>query len=163
MLELFLVFAKIGLFTFGGGYAMIAVIENVCCEQKKWLTHAEMMELIVSAESTPGPIAINCATWVGCRRKGFRGAAAATLGMVLPSFVIIYAISLFLDGFLEIALVANAFRGIRVGVGVVMVRPGFLVRSPPEKMAENSRISSTMNHTADTPDRTQRTGRSKRR
>ena len=137
MLELFLVFAKIGLFTFGGGYAMIAVIENVCCEQKKWLTHAEMMELIVIAESTPGPIAINCATWVGCRRKGFLGAAAATLGMVLPSFVIIYAISLFLDGFLEIALVANAFRGIRVGVGVVILNAGvnMLRKAPKDRLS----------------------------
>ena len=124
MLELFLTFAKIGLFTFGGGYAMIAVIEDICCEKKKWMTHEEMMELIVIAESTPGPIAINCATYVGRRQKGFLGAAAATLGMVMPSFVIIYAISLFLEGFLEIGIIANAFRGIRVGVGVVILNAG---------------------------------------
>ena len=124
MLELFLTFARIGLFTFGGGYAMIAVIEDICCEKKKWITHDEMMELIVIAESTPGPIAINCATYVGRLQKGFWGAVAATLGMVAPSFGIIYAISLFLQGFLEIGIIANAFRGIRVGVGVVILNAG---------------------------------------
>lgn len=124
MLELFLAFAKTGLFTIGGGYAMIAIIEDLCVQQKKWMTHEEMMELIVIAESTPGPIAINCATYVGYRRHGLWGAVSATLGMVLPSFVIIMAISTFLDHFLEIGFVASAFRGMKVGVGVVIIHAG---------------------------------------
>lgn len=82
------------------------------------------MELIVIAESTPGPIAINCATYVGYRQGGILGAAAATLGMILPSFVIIYAISAFLDNFLEIGIVASAFRGMKVGVGIVILNAG---------------------------------------
>lgn len=122
--ELFLTFMKIGLFTFGGGYAMIALIENACVEQKKWITHDQMMELTVIAESTPGPIAINCATFVGYQQKGMQGAVAATLGMVLPSFAIIYGISMFLDHFLEIALVANAFRGIKIAVGLLIIQAG---------------------------------------
>ena len=84
LLELFLMFAKIGLFTIGGGYAMIAIIEDAVVSQKKWMTHEEMMELLVIAESTPGPIAINCATYVGYRRKGIPGAAMSVLGMVTP-------------------------------------------------------------------------------
>ncbi len=121
LISLFLNFAKIGLFTFGGGYAMISIIENICVEKKGWITHDEMMNMTVIAESTPGPIAINCATYVGYRQKGFWGAVAATLGMVTPSFVIIYAISMFLDRFLEIAVVANAFRGIKLAVGLLIV------------------------------------------
>ena len=124
MLELFLTFAKIGLFTIGGGYAMLAIIEDTVVSQKKWMTHEEMMELLVIAESTPGPIAINCATYVGYRTHGILGAAAATLGMVTPSFVIIYAISRFLDNFLEIGIIASAFRGIKVGVGIVIINAG---------------------------------------
>ena len=124
MLELFLTFVKIGLFTFGGGYAMIAVVEDTCVGQKKWITHEEMMELIVIAESTPGPIAINCATYVGYKEKGVLGAAAATVGMVLPSLVIIYAISMFLNRFLEIGIVASAFKGIKVGVSVIIINAG---------------------------------------
>ena len=92
LLDLFLNFAKIGLFTFGGGYAMIALIENACVEKKQWITHDEMMNITVIAESTPGPIAINCATYVGYKQKGFIGAVAATIGMILPSFCIIFLI-----------------------------------------------------------------------
>lgn len=119
--ELFLTFAKIGLFTFGGGYAMIALIENICVERKRWITHDEMMNVTVIAESTPGPIAINCATYVGYRQKGLLGAVAATVGMVLPSFCIIFLISRFLDNFLEIAWVAHAFRGIKLAVGILIL------------------------------------------
>ena len=121
MLELFLTFAKIGLFTFGGGYAMVALIEDACVERKKWITHEEMMNLTVIAESTPGPIAINCATYVGYRQRGFWGSVVATLGMVFPSFGIIYIISMFLDRFLEITVIANAFRGIKLAVGLLIV------------------------------------------
>jgi len=117
--DLFLTFAKIGLFTFGGGYAMIALIEDACVEKKQWITHDEMMNVTVIAESTPGPIAINCATYVGYKQKGLAGAIAATVGMVLPSFCIIFLISMFLDNFLEITWIAHAFRGIRIAVGMV--------------------------------------------
>ena len=121
LITLFLTFAKIGLFTFGGGYAMLSVIEHTCVTQKQWITHEDLMNVTVIAESTPGPVAINCATFVGYRQKGFLGALAATLGVVLPSFVIIFAISLFLDRYLEIAWVANAFKGIRIAVGILIV------------------------------------------
>lgn len=102
--NLFLTFAKIGLFTFGGGYAMISVIENYCVGKKKWITHDEMMNITVIAESTPGPIAINCATFVGYRIAGFWGAVFSTLGVVIPSFIIIFSISVFLNNFLDRAL-----------------------------------------------------------
>lgn len=133
LLELFWAFFKIGLFTFGGGYAMIAVVEDACVGQKKWITHQEMMELIVLAESTPGPIAINCATYVGYKEKGVMGAIAATVGMVLPSLVIIYAISMFLNRFLEIGIIASAFKGIKVGVGVIIINAGVkLLKDVPQ-------------------------------
>lgn len=133
LLDLFLIFAKIGLFTFGGGYAMISVIEYNCVEQRQWITHDEMMNMTVIAESTPGPIAINCATFTGYKRAGVPGAIAATVGMVFPSFVIIYLISLFLDGFLELAVVANAFRGIKVAVGILIVDAAISMLKKMEK------------------------------
>ena len=121
LFELFLTFAKIGLFTFGGGYAMISLIEHSCVEQKQWITHDEMMNVTVIAESTPGPIAINCATYVGYKQKGLTGAAAATVGIVLPSFCIIFLISMVLDHFLEIAWIAHAFMGIKIAVGILIL------------------------------------------
>ncbi len=121
---LFITFMKIGMFTFGGGYAMISIIENICVEKKKWITHDEMMDITVIAESTPGPIAINCATYVGYKQKGIWGAIAATLGVVLPSFIIIYLISVFLNNFLEIAWISNAFKGIRIAVGILILDAG---------------------------------------
>ena len=121
LFELFLTFSKIGLFTFGGGYAMIPLIENVCVTGKEWITHEEMMDITVIAESTPGPIAINCATYVGLKKKGFWGAVAATLGVILPSFLIILLISFFLDRFLEVKWVASAFKGIKIAVGILIL------------------------------------------
>lgn len=121
LLDLFLTYAKIGLFTFGGGYAMIAMIENVCVEHKKWITHDEMMNITVIAESTPGPIAINCATYTGYKKAGFWGAVAATFGIIVPSFMIIFLISLFLNHFLEITIIAHAFQGIKIGVGLLIL------------------------------------------
>ena len=122
--ELLLHFAKIGLFTFGGGYAMIGLITDTCVNRKHWIDDEEMMNVTVIAESTPGPIAINCATYVGYKMAGFAGAAVATLGIVLPSFCVIYVISSFLDGFLEYPLIAKAFQGIKVGVGVLILDAG---------------------------------------
>ena len=132
--DLFLTFAKIGLFTFGGGYAMIALIENSCVERKGWISHDEMMDITVIAESTPGPIAINCATYVGYKQKGLAGAAAATVGIVLPSFCVILLISSFLDDFLEIAWVAHAFMGIKIAVGILIFDAAVkMIRKMPKK------------------------------
>lgn len=122
--ELFLTFAKIGFFTFGGGYAMISMIENSFVENKKWITHDEMMNVTVIAESTPGPIAINCATFIGYKKAGFLGAVIATLGIVVPSFAVIYLISMCLDSFLEITFIANAFKGIKIAVGILILDAG---------------------------------------
>ena len=133
LVELFLTFAKIGLFTFGGGYAMISIIENKCVEEKKWITHDEMMDMTVIAESTPGPIAINCATYVGLKKGGFLGALLATLGVIVPSFIIIFLISMFLDNFLEITIVANAFKGIKVAVGLLIFEAGIIMLKKMKK------------------------------
>ncbi len=134
LLDLFLTFAKVGLFTFGGGYAMIALIEDACVAKKGWITHDDMMNVTVIAESTPGPIAINCATFVGYKQKGLLGATAATLGIVLPSFLIIFLISSFLDNFLEIAWIANAFKGIRIAVGILILDAGLkMIKKMPKK------------------------------
>ena len=121
LMELFATFAKIGLFTFGGGYAMLSIIENICVEQKNWITHDEMMNITVIAESTPGPIAINCATYVGYKEGKLPGAILATLGVTIPSFVIIFAISMFMEGFLEITWIAHAFQGIKMAVGILVL------------------------------------------
>lgn len=131
--ELFFTFAKIGLFTFGGGYAMIAQIKETVVEQKKWLDEEELMQIITVAESTPGPIAINMATYVGYKKKGVAGSAMATLGVVVPSLVILYAISLFLDAFMENKYVAYAFTGIKCGVAFLILRAGFDMLKKLEK------------------------------
>lgn len=118
--DLFLIFFKIGVFTFGGGYAMISLIDDECVVKKNWITADELMEVTIVAESTPGPIAINCATFVGYRQAGILGAIVSTIGVVLPSFIIIYAISLFFDNILENKIVANAFKGIKVAVSLLV-------------------------------------------
>lgn len=115
-LELFFTMLKIGLFTFGGGYAMISLLQNEFVTRKGYLADEEFLDLVTIAESTPGPIAINCSTYIGYKRLGFLGALVSTLGMCIPSFAIIYVISLFLNQFLSITLVAKAFRGIQVAV-----------------------------------------------
>ena len=135
--ELFTVFFKIGLFTFGGGYAMISLIEDEVGRKKGWITTDELMEVFAIAESTPGPIAINCATYVGYRQAGVWGSAAATLGVVLPSFIIIYVISLFLETFMALTIVANAFKGIQVAVAFLILRAGIRLISKMEKTTSN--------------------------
>ncbi len=124
LLSLFLTMLKIGAFTFGGGYAMLAILESELVDRRGWLEKDEFLDLAAIAESTPGPIAINAATYVGYRRAGLVGATLATLGVVLPSFVIIYAISLFFDAFLAFAPVAYAFRGLQVGVIYLILAAG---------------------------------------
>ena len=125
LLELFLTFAKIGAFTFGGGYAMLSLLDHTCVEEKKWLTNEEFSDLTVIAESTPGPIAINCSTYAGYKKAGVPGAVVATLGMVLPSFVILLLISLFFENILAYPIIAKAFRGIRVAVSLLILRAGY--------------------------------------
>ena len=122
--SLFASMFKIGLFTFGGGYAMISVLENEFVERKNWLSHDEFMDLIVIAESTPGPIAINCATYIGHKVGKGIGAVVATIGMVIPSFSIIYLISLFFNQFLAITWVSSAFRGIQACVVFLILSAG---------------------------------------
>ena len=124
VLTLFLTMLKIGAFTFGGGFAMLALLDRELVDKHHFLTHDEFMDLVVVAESTPGPVAINAATYVGYRVKGIRGSAAATLGVVLPSLTIIYLISLFFNAFLGLTLVAAAFRGIRVAVVLLILAAG---------------------------------------
>jgi len=116
LLPLFWTFFKIGAFTFGGGYAMIPLIQKETVENHKWITDDDILEIIAIAESTPGPIAINSATFVGYKTCGFWGAVCATLGVVVPSFLIILAISYILDAFQGLKPVQYAFNGIRAGV-----------------------------------------------
>ena len=116
LFELFLTFMKIGGFTFGGGHAMIPLIQKEAVENKKWVTDDDILEIIAIAESTPGPVAINAVTFVGYRTAGVLGAACATFGVVLPSFLIILAIAYLLNSFMEIRAVQYAFMGINAGV-----------------------------------------------
>ena len=113
---LFFTFFKIGLFTFGGGYAMIALLEEEFIQRRRWLDKDEFLDMTAIAESTPGPVAINSATYLGYKRAGVPGAATATVAVCLPSFLIIYAISLFFEQFTQLTVIANAFKGIQVCV-----------------------------------------------
>lgn len=113
---LFFTFFKIGLFTFGGGYAMIALLEEEFIQRRKWLDKDEFLDMTAIAESTPGPVAINSATYLGYKRAKVPGAATATVAVCLPSFLIIYAISLFFEQFTQLTVIANAFKGIQVCV-----------------------------------------------
>lgn len=124
LMQLFWTFLKIGLFTFGGGYAMIAQIKEIVVEKKSWLSEDELMEVITIAESTPGPIAINLATYVGYKKRGFLGGLIATIGVVIPSFLIIFCISLFLDAFMQNKYVEYAFKGIKCAVAVLIISAG---------------------------------------
>lgn len=121
-LQLFLTFMKIGAFTFGGGYAMISVIQRETVENHHWITDDDILDIIAIAESTPGPIAINSATFVGYQVAGFWGSFFATLGMVIPSFVIISLIALFLSQFQNSKVVKYAFNGIRAGVLALILK-----------------------------------------
>ena len=113
---LFFTFFKIGLFTFGGGYAMIALLEEEFIQRRKWLDKDEFLDMTAIAVSTPGPVAINSATYLGYKLAKVPGAATATVAVCLPSFLIIYAISLFFEQFTQLTVIANAFKGIQVCV-----------------------------------------------
>lgn len=134
-LNLFLSYFKIGLFTFGGGYAMIALIEREFVQKKKWINEVELYEIIAVAESTPGPIAINCATFVGYKILKFWGSLLATIAVCIPSFVIIYLISIFYDTFLSLKVVANAFEGIKVGIALMITSAGIGMLKKAKKNA----------------------------
>ena len=135
--ELFLSMMKIGMFTFGGGYAMINLLDNEFVERKKWIDSEEFMDIVTIAESTPGPIAINCSTYIGYKRCGFSGALFATLGMCIPSFVVIYLISLFFNQFLAVSAVASAFKGIQVCVIFLILSAGLKMLRKIKKSAFN--------------------------
>ncbi len=115
---------KIGLFTFGGGYAMLALLEDEFVTRRGWVDKEEFLHMVALAESTPGPIAINAATYLGYKLAGAGGAVTATVGVCLPSFIIIYAISLFFDAFLSLTWVAYAFRGIQACVVYLILSAG---------------------------------------
>lgn len=136
-LSLFLTMLKIGLFTFGGGYAMIAMLENEFVEKKQWLDKDEFLDVAAIAESTPGPIAINAATYIGYKNSGIIGSMIATLGICIPSFVIIYAISLFFDDFLSFTLVAYAFKGIQICVIYLILTAGLKMLKQIKKTTFN--------------------------
>ena len=121
-LILFLAFFKIGAFTFGGGYAMIPIIEKEVSDKRNWITGEEILDIFAIAESTPGPIAINSATFIGYKIGGVLGSFCATLGVVLPSFTIISIISLILRQFSDSLIVQYAFNGIRAGVLALLIK-----------------------------------------
>ncbi|MCR5422993.1 MAG: chromate transporter [Bacilli bacterium] len=124
LFELFITFFKIGLFTFGGGYAMIPLIKEEVVEKKKWITSDEMLEIIAIAETTPGPIAINMATFIGYRNKKVLGSLLATLGVILPSMIVIILLSLIYDAFMENIYVQYAFVGIKCAVAILILKSG---------------------------------------
>ena len=124
LLELFLTFFKLGLFTFGGGYAMLPQLKETVIEKKKWLTEDEVLNMIAISESTPGPIAINMATFIGHKQKGFWGSLMATIGVVLPSLIIIFIVSLFFEQFVNNKYVAYAFVGIKCAVAFLIFKTG---------------------------------------
>ena len=142
-LSLFLTMLKIGLFTFGGGYAMIALLENEFVEKKKWIEKDEFLDVAAIAESTPGPIAINASTYIGYKNAGMIGSMIATLGICIPSFIIIYTISLFFDAFLSLTLVAYAFKGIQICVVYLILTAGLKMLAHMKKNAFNMIIIST--------------------
>ncbi len=121
-LQLLLTFMKIGVVTFGGGYAMIPIIENEITDKKGWIGADDLLEVVAISETTPGPIAICAATFIGYRIAGVPGAFCATFGVVLPSFVIIYLISLFLRAFEQLEVIKYAFFGIRAGVLALLIK-----------------------------------------
>ena len=137
LFNLFLSMLKIGLFTFGGGYAMINILDNEFVVKNKWIDSDEFMDVVTIAESTPGPIAINCSTFIGYKKMGLVGAIIATLGMCIPSFVIIYLISLFFNQFLAFSAVASAFKGIQVCVVFLIFSAGFKMLKKIKKNAFN--------------------------
>lgn len=123
-LSLFYSFFKIGLFTFGGGYAMIPLVQREVV-RKGWILEDQFLELLTLAQSAPGPLALNTAVFVGYRVKGYRGVALSVFGIILPSFVIILIIAIYLHSFRDNHVVAAVFKGIRPAVVALMLAPVF--------------------------------------
>lgn len=144
ILTLFLTMMKIGLFTFGGGYAMIALLENEFIEKKKWIDKDEFLSMAAIAESTPGPIAINAATYIGYRIAGFAGSLVSTVAICIPSFVIIYLISIFFDSFMQFTWAQYAFKGIQVAVIYLIFSAGIRMFTAMKKSAFNIAIVSAV-------------------
>ena len=142
VLLLFFSMLKIGCFAFGGGYAIIALLENEFITKRKWIEHDEFLDIVAIAESTPGPIAINVATYVGYKLKGFFGAVAATVGVCVPSFVIMYLVSLFYERFMEISIIAAAFKGIQICVVYLIASAGIKILKKMKKTAINTVVFS---------------------
>ena len=120
LLILFLTFMKIGALTFGGGYAMIPIIEEEVTKKRKWISEIEIMDILAISESTPGPIAVNTATYVGYKVAGIIGGIVATIGLTIPSFVIIFVISFFYQDFMKWPVIAAMFKGLKVGVIILL-------------------------------------------
>lgn len=133
ILSLFFSMLKTGCFAFGGGYAIIALLEGEFVAKRNWIDHDEFMDVVAIAESTPGPIAINVATYVGYKLKGFWGAVAATLGICVPSFVLMYAVSLFYERFMAVKAIAAAFKGIQICVVYLIASAGLKILKKMKK------------------------------
>ena len=128
LLVLFLTFMKIGAFTFGGGYAMIPIIEEEVAKKRRWVSDIEILDIIAISESTPGPIAVNTATYVGYKVGGILGSIFATLGLAIPSFVIIFVISFFYKDFMQWKPMIAIFRGLKVGVILLLISALFKLK-----------------------------------
>lgn len=137
LFKLFFIMLKSGLFTFGGGYAMIALLEDEFVSKHRFMETDEFTDMVAIAESTPGPIAINAATYIGYQQNGILGSAVATVGVCIPSFVIIFFISLFFDAFQQIQWVAAAFKGIQIGVVVLILSAGLKMLRQMQKTIYN--------------------------
>ena len=137
ILVLFLTFLKIGAFTFGGGYAMIPIIQREVVEKRKWANNSDILDILAVSESTPGPIAVNAATYIGFRVAGFWGALFATFGLAIPSFVIIFAISYFYETFMSWTIIQAAFKGLSIGVIILL----FMAVNKLRKAVPNSILS----------------------
>lgn len=135
--SLFISMVKIGCVAFGGGYAIIALLESEFVSKREWVDHDEFMDVVAIAESTPGPIAINVATYIGYKLKGFAGSVVATVGMCLPSFVIMYLVSLFYKQFMQIELVAAAFKGVQICVVYLIASAGLKMLKKMKKTPLN--------------------------
>ncbi len=137
LLQLFISMLKIGAFAFGGGYAIIALLENEFVTKRSWIDHDEFMNVVAIAESTPGPIAINVATYIGYKLKGIFGATVATVGVCAPSFVIMYVVSIFYERFMEISIVMAAFRGVQICVVYLIASAALKMLKKMKKTSRN--------------------------
>lgn len=133
LLMLYLTFFKIGLFTFGGGFSMIGLMQDILVDKKKWISSEDMLDIVAIAESTPGPIAINTATFIGFKKQNILGAILATLGVITPSIIIICVIAVFYDKFMQIELVQKAFKGILSATIVLVLNAAIKLFKPLTK------------------------------